>query len=148
MVGFCHGTGCRCLATLILVPCQSVPVWPDLDPHPWGPTLGSFYLFYPLMLLPPVFAGCVALGRASSRPLLSANAVEQARLGNRWLYGALFQVEEKPWSFLAWAFSWIDSLKSPQRPLSTVIWALNPLPPALHGRCRVCASPLPHSAEL
>ena len=84
-------------------PVSLCPCGLTLDPRLWGLSLGSLTFFYALMLLPPNFGGCAASGRASSRPLLPANAVERASLGNSLLYKVWFQFEEEPCSLLDWA---------------------------------------------
>lgn len=65
--------GCQCPAMGSLVPHQSVAMWPDPGPLSLGFAFGVPRFLLRVLALPPMFAGCVALGRAASRPLLPTN---------------------------------------------------------------------------
>lgn len=87
----------------------------------------------------PSFAGCVALGRASSRPL-PANPVEETSLGINVLGKVRLQLEENSCSWLDWDYLPDRSIKALRRR----IWAFKPLSGAVSGLCQ----PPSHSAEL
>lgn len=122
--------GCRFPAVGPLVPHQSVSMRPDPGPLSLGFAFVVLCFLLCLPALPSMFTGCVALGRASSRPLLPAS-----QPGELCVVGSPSPAPEKAMLFVRLGvLPWIDALTPPtctphhtpgfQAPSSAVSWAL------------------------
>lgn len=103
--------------------------------------MSGICLWDPSLSFPaPSFAGCVALGRASSGLLPAANPVEEASLGIGVLGKVQLQLDENLYSWFDWDYAPDRSIKT----LCHCAWASKPLPGAVPGLWQ----PPSHSAEL